>query len=82
VFADVFTAFGEALGPCLDGFGAEVLVVGGSIARSWDVVADPIRAGMRRHAAALDAVTVTRAAHLADAPLLGAAFAASVDARA
>jgi glucokinase len=66
VFATTFRALGAVLGPCLVASGATILVVGGSIAASWDLVAGPLRAGT--------AVAVEPARHLAEAPLLGAAY--------
>ena len=71
VFRDLGTALGQFLTPWLRAFGPSCLVVGGSIARSWDLFEDTLRAelepvpGLR---------TVTVAAQLEDAPLLGAAF--------
>ncbi|WP_258229211.1 ROK family protein, partial [Arthrobacter sp. HMWF013] len=38
VLEDAFAAVGEATGPYLERFGAEVLIVGGSMAESWDIV--------------------------------------------
>jgi glucokinase len=67
VFAEAFGALGAVLGPYLAASGATVLVVGGSIAASWDLVAEPLRAGIA-------AVAVEPAGHLAEAPLLGAAY--------
>jgi glucokinase len=37
VLAAAFRSLGAVLGPCLRDFGAEVLVVGGSMAASWDL---------------------------------------------
>lgn len=71
VFTDLGTALGQFLTPWLRAFGPSCLVVGGSIARSWDLFEITLRAelepvpGLR---------TVTVAAQLEDAPLLGAAF--------
>lgn len=62
------TALGGALAPFLTAFGASLLVVGGSIAGSWDVVGPPLRAGLAR-----TPVTVLPGALAADAPLIGAA---------
>lgn len=71
VLAEAFDALGAVLGPCLVASGATVVVVGGSIAASWDLVAGPLRAGT--------AVAVEPARHLAEAPLLGAAYLAAHD---
>ncbi|MFF2525136.1 ROK family protein [Streptomyces liangshanensis] len=46
VLARALTVLGEALGPRLADFGATALVVGGSIARSWDLVAPALRGGL------------------------------------
>ncbi|WP_066953503.1 ROK family protein [Streptomyces lushanensis] len=46
VLHDTFTKLGAALGPRLTDFGATVLVVGGSISRSWDLVAPALRTGL------------------------------------
>ena len=72
VFAQAFGALGTVLGPCLEASGATVLVVGGSIAAAWDLVAGPLRAGTAP-------VAVEPARHLAEAPLLGAAYLAGRD---
>ena len=46
VLDDVFTGLGAVLGPRLSAFGATALVVGGSMARSWDLVAPALSAGL------------------------------------
>ena len=46
VLDDVFTALGVVLGPRLTDFAATALVVGGSMARSWDLVAPALSAGL------------------------------------
>ncbi|UXX92257.1 ROK family protein [Streptomyces sp. AD2-2] len=46
VLVDVFTALGVELGPRMADFGATVLVVGGSMARSWDLVAPALFSGL------------------------------------
>jgi glucokinase len=48
VFAGAFEALGAVLGPLLGEFGARRLVVGGSIARSWELVEPPLRRGIER----------------------------------
>ena len=67
IFAQAFHALGSVLGPCLVASGATILVVGGSIAASWDLVAGPLQAET-------GSVAVEPALHLAEAPLLGAAY--------
>ena len=46
VLDDVFTVLGAVLGPRLLDFDATALVVGGSMARSWDLVAPALSAGL------------------------------------
>ncbi|GHJ39415.1 ROK family protein [Streptomyces sp. TS71-3] len=46
VLDDAFTGLGTVLGPRLADFGASALVVGGSIAGSWDLVAPALRSGL------------------------------------
>jgi glucokinase len=71
VFQELGRALGEFLTPWLRGFAPSCLVVGGSIARSWELFAESLRAE-------LDAVeslaTIAAADELEDAPLLGAAW--------
>ncbi|MFF3655299.1 ROK family protein [Streptomyces olivochromogenes] len=43
---NAFTALGTVLGPRLLAFGATALVVGGSMARSWDLVAPALSTGL------------------------------------
>jgi glucokinase len=70
VLDNAFHALGTTMGPWLATFSATVLVVGGSIAASWDLVEGPLRSGVRASSAA-ELRTARRAA---DAPLLGAAW--------
>ena len=73
-----FTALGEALGPWIADFGATALVVGGSMAGSWDLVEPPLRAGITRSVPDLPSRIVIREAADSDhAALLGAAAFAS-----
>ncbi|MBK3576370.1 ROK family protein [Streptomyces sp. MBT65] len=46
VLDEVFTALGVVLGPRMVDFGATALVVGGSMARSWDLVAPALSTGL------------------------------------
>jgi glucokinase len=74
VFDGAMRALGEAIAPWVESFAATVVVVGGSIARSWDVLGPPFGAGLRSAGPSLADIPV-RAAHLPDdAPLIGAAF--------
>ncbi len=74
VFHAAFTALGQALAPWLRRFQASVLVVGGSIARSWDLVEDPLNAGIRSQWAAATGLCVVPAERPEQAPLIGAAW--------
>jgi glucokinase len=76
VFAELGTALAELLTPWLETFEATCLVVGGSIARSWDVFGTEALEGLE-HVERLRAVTA--AEHPEDAPLLGAALYASTN---
>lgn len=42
VLSEAFSVLGATLAPWLHRFGAEVLVVGGSISRAWDLIEDPL----------------------------------------
>jgi glucokinase len=70
VFDDALRALGLAIGPWVHRFHATVLVVGGSIAGSWDLVATPLVAGLTDAGAG---GVVVPAEHPHDAPLFGAA---------
>lgn len=65
-----FGALAEVLAPWLREFSASRLVVGGSIAKSWDLIAAPLKAGLRSHGA--PGVTAVPS-QLTDAGLIGAA---------
>jgi glucokinase len=69
VFDGAYRTLGRALAPSILAFGAECVVVGGSIAQSWDLVGDPLRAGLG------DAPELRRASGLEEAPIVGAAVA-------
>ena len=71
VFTDLGTALGQFLTPWLRAFEPTCLVVGGSIARSWDIFEDTLRAELGTIPRLR---TVTVAAQLEDAPILGAAY--------
>ena len=71
VFTDLGSALGQFLAPWLQAFEPSCLVVGGSIARAWDLFEGTLLAGLGP-IPGLHAVTV--AAQLEDAQLLGAAF--------
>ena len=63
---------GRFVGPFVAGFSATVFVVGGSISQSWDLIEPALRRGLGDTTVAL-----AHSALLADAPLIGAALAAS-----
>ena len=46
VFQDAFRVLGEVLGPWLHRFGAEVVVLGGSISRAWDLIGPALHEGL------------------------------------
>ena len=71
VFTDLGSGLGQFLAPWLRAFEPSCLVVGGSIARSWDLFEGALLSGLGP-IPGLRAVTV--AAQLEDAQLLGAAF--------
>ncbi|WP_217553761.1 ROK family protein [Streptomyces sp. GbtcB6] len=83
VFAGAFRALGSVLGPCVAAFEPTVLVVGGAIAGAWDLVAEPLRAGLAEAGGVRDGQLVVAAARQpARAPLLGAAYLATTYGRA
>lgn len=65
-----FTALGEALAGPLARFGAEVVVIGGSMAASWELFEPSVRAG----AGGTGLPEIRLAAASEDAPLIGAAL--------
>ncbi|MGW1100930.1 ROK family protein [Streptomyces sp. NPDC002455] len=76
-----FTTLGRALAPWCAAFRPDVMVIGGSMARSWDLIGPALRAGLTtgaeaagpeadRTVAAMDLCTARRPD---DAPLIGAA---------
>ncbi|MCW2524980.1 MAG: glkA2 [Frankiales bacterium] len=69
---DAFAILGEVIGPWAKRFRAEVLVLGGSISGSFDLVEGPLRAGLAGSADAT--MTVARAHNLDSASLIGAAY--------
>ncbi|MEV6497651.1 ROK family protein [Streptomyces prunicolor] len=81
VLDDAFTRLGVALAPRMVDFGATALVVGGSMARSWDLVAPALSTGLAAGgwtpdeplADARRTRTVKPAAPAGDAALVGAA---------
>lgn len=75
VIAESFSALGQALAPWLRFFGPTVLVVGGAMSRSWDLVGDGLRLGITRVDPRLPHLLDIVPAHRPDvASLLGAAW--------
>jgi glucokinase len=73
-FEGAFLVLGEVLGPWLERFGADQLVIGGSIAGAWDLIARPLRTGLARHSECRYAIGL--AAEPERSPLVGAAHVA------
>jgi glucokinase len=72
VFEHAFRVLGEVLGPWLRRFGAELLVVGGSISRSLDLIEGPLREGLSVEVGS--GFPIVPAAQPELAPLVGAAY--------
>lgn len=70
VWDAVLTGLGRLLGPYVSAFEPQAVVIGGSIARSFDLIEAPLRAGLGETRAG---IALRRARHIDDAPLLGAA---------
>lgn len=70
LFTDAFAALGRAMAPWVLRFDASLVVVGGAIAASWDLVATPLRAGMTDGRAGSPVVPASSA----HAGLVGAAW--------
>lgn len=70
-----FCDLGSAMGPCLARFEATALVIGGSMATSWDLIGPPLRRGLLTGGLGAG-VLISPAVRPTRAPLLGAAYAA------
>ncbi|MGW7578470.1 ROK family protein [Streptomyces sp. NPDC054765] len=71
---ECFESLGRALRPWCARFRPQVVVVGGSMSASWDLVAPPLRRGLKAHAGqARPEMELCPAASPADAALTGAA---------
>jgi glucokinase len=66
-------ALGEGMAPWIASFGASVVIVGGSISGSWDVLERSLRMGITESHPDLDGVLLRVAELPEDAPLVGAA---------
>jgi glucokinase len=73
VLEQAFNALGRAAAPVIDAFGADLVVVGGSMARSWDLFEPWFRTGWGSGAAPLIQTALTGD----HGPVLGAAYAAT-----
>ena len=73
VLENAFAAVGEATGPYLARFGTEVLIVGGSMAGSWDIVEPAIRKGLAAASPSLTMLALRKAERSEEAGLVGAA---------
>jgi glucokinase len=72
VVSSTMEHLGRFAAPFIADFGATVFVVGGSISQSWDLIEPALRRGLGDIP-----VTIARSELLNDAPLIGAALAAS-----
>lgn len=78
VFDEAFDGLGRALGPWLARFLPSVLVVGGSVSASWDLIRKPLWDGITATAPGLaDRCELVRASRPEESALLGAACHAS-----
>lgn len=79
VFEQTYRTLGTVLAPILAAFEPEMLVVGGSIAASWDLVAKALLDGLcEADSGSIDQFAVEPALYPAVAPLLGAAYMATL----
>jgi glucokinase len=73
VMSAAMFALGESLAPSIEQFGASVLVVGGGIARSWELIEPPLQEGLQA-GGLVRKLSVVRAAEPETAALIGAAL--------
>ncbi|MEO0049326.1 MAG: hypothetical protein RL556_658 [Actinomycetota bacterium] len=73
VLAGAIEALGKALGNRVLSFDADALVIGGSIAKSWDVLEGPFRAGLESSIGSRQ-IKLAPTTMFDDAPLLGAVY--------
>lgn len=66
-------SLGAVLGPWVSAFGAQAIVVGGSIARSWDVVGPALQEGLQEALPSAVPCALTPARHVGTSALVGAA---------
>jgi len=74
ILNSAFESLGVALAHSLADFGATRLVVGGSMAKSWDIVEPALRSGLAREITELAALEIRQAERADDAPIIGAAY--------
>lgn len=74
VLQHAFASLGAALAPVLERFEASILVVGGSMASSWDIVEPGIRDGLTGLQPSWDRLAIRPAERPSEAALLGAAY--------
>ncbi|MFJ6279121.1 ROK family protein [Arthrobacter subterraneus] len=73
VLDSAFTSLGEAIAPYLHCFGAESLIIGGSMAGSWDLVLPAVRDGLTGEEPSLARLPIVRSDRFEEACLIGAA---------
>jgi glucokinase len=73
VLERAFAAVGAVTGPYLGKFGAQELMVGGSMAGSWEIVEPALRRGIVSTVPALRRLPITNAENCEEASLAGAA---------
>ncbi len=74
VLRHAFVGLGAALAPLVQRFEPSIVVIGGSVAGSWDLVEPAVRLGLSGTASDLGRLEVRPAERNQDAALLGAAF--------
>jgi glucokinase len=74
VLTTAFGGLGAALAPLLQRFDPDILVIGGSIAGSWDIVEPAVRSALSECTPDLGHLEIRPAERSADAALLGAAY--------
>jgi glucokinase len=73
VFSGAMYDLGQVVAPSCDQFGAEVLVLGGGMTKSWRLIEEPLRAGLIAAAPNLADMPVKRARPGPEDTLIGAA---------
>lgn len=74
VFIEGLLVLGEVLGPWLERFGIDQLVIGGSISNAWDLIAKPLHTGLSRFSDCRFAIGLAEQPELS--PLVGTAYSA------